>query len=61
MNIILQITNENAETGICSVIAELAIGDSVRVTGSSSDPARIQTPYSGFNGHIMSDNLTSYN
>ena len=29
------------ETATCSAIAELAVGDSVRVTGDSSDPAVI--------------------
>ena len=43
----------------CSTIVQLAAGDSVRVTGSSSDPASINAPYCGFAGHIISDNLTS--
>ena len=43
----------------CTAIAELAIGDSVRVTGVSGNPAGIQAAYSGFAGHIISDNLTA--
>ena len=61
MNIMMQITDRSAETAMCSVIAELAVGDSVRVTGDSSNPARIGASYSGFNGHIISDNLTTCN
>ena len=41
------------ETATCSAVAELAIGDSVRVTGDSSDPAIISTGRSGFAGHII--------
>ena len=46
-------------TGTCSVVAQLAIGDSVRVTGDSIDPTAIEATYSGFLGHIISDNLTA--
>ncbi len=37
----------------CTAVAELYIGDSVRVTGDSADPAVIQAFYSGFAGHII--------
>ena len=40
------------------MIAKLAIGDSVRVTGDSGDPAIIQATSPGFVGHITSYNLT---
>ena len=46
------------EIGKCTVIVELVMGDSVRVTGDSSDPAIIEATRSGFVGHIISDNLT---
>ena len=42
-----------SETGTCSAIAELAVGDSVRVTGDNSNPAIIIAGYSGFAGHII--------
>ena len=41
------------------MIAQLAIGNSVWVTGDSSDPVIIQSPYSGLVGHIISDGLTT--
>ena len=47
------------ETGTCSAVAQLAVGDSVRVTGDSSFAATIEAVYSGFVGHIISDNLSS--
>ena len=43
----------------CSAIVQLDIGDSVRVTGASSDPTTLTALYSGFVGHIISDNLTT--
>ena len=42
-----------ANTATCSAIAELAVGDSVRVTGDTSDPAEIRPSNSGFLGHII--------
>ena len=47
------------DTGSCSAIAQLAVGDSVRVTGSSANPATLHSFCSGFIGHIISDNLTA--
>ena len=41
------------QTSTCSAIAELAVGDSVRVTGDGSDPAVIKAGTSGFFGHII--------
>ena len=41
----------------CTAIAELAVGDPVRVTGDSANPAEIQAPWSGFAGHVISDSL----
>ena len=49
----------DVDTGTCSAIVELAVGDSVRVTGDSSDTAAIQAEYSGFAGHIINDNLSA--
>ena len=48
----------NAYSATCSTIIQLAIGDSVRVTGNSKYSASIYAYYSGFGGHIISDNLT---
>ena len=53
------VVEANAYTATCSAVTQLAVGDSVRVTGSSSNPATIQAPYCGFVGHIISDNLTA--
>ena len=50
---------EDRATGTCSVIAELAVDDSVRVMGDSGDPAEIEADYSGFAGHIINDNLSA--
>ena len=47
------------EMGTCTAIAQLVTGDSVRVTGDSGNPAQIQGSWSGFTGHIISDNLTA--
>ena len=47
------------EAGTCSAIAELVVGDSVRVTGNSGGPAVMNAPYCGFTGHIISDNLSA--
>ena len=52
-------TGTGYEAGTCTAVAQLAIGDSVRVTGDSADPATIQDAFSGFTGHIISDNLTT--
>ena len=41
-------------TGTCTAVAELIVGDSVRVTGSSDDPAAIHGGQSGFAGFIIS-------
>ena len=49
----------NAYSATCSTIAQLAVGDSGRITGSSSYSASIQSGWSGFVGHIISDNLTA--
>ena len=43
----------------CSVIAQLAIANSIRVTGNGSETGRIQGGYSGFAGHIISDEITA--
>ena len=43
-----------ATTGTCTAVAELVVGDSVRVTGSSDDPANIAGRDSGFAGFIIS-------
>ena len=48
----------NFYTATCSAVAQLAVGDSVRVTGNSANPTSISAPHSGFAGHIISDNLT---
>ena len=49
----------NYETGMCTAIVQLAVGDSVRVTGDSANPAAILSGYSGFTGHIINDGLTA--
>ena len=41
-------------TGMCTAVAELVVGDSVRVTGGSGDPAIIAGEASGFAGFIIS-------
>ena len=46
------------EAGTCTAVAQLAVGDSVRVTGESSWRGYVQQLYTGFAGHIISDNLT---
>ena len=51
--------NNGYNSATCTTIAQLAIADSVRVTGDSADPALIQAEYSGFAGHIINDNLTA--
>ena len=49
------ITHAGTETTTCSAVAQLAIGDSVRVTGESDNPATIDGKYAcGFVGHIIS-------
>ena len=45
--------NTQHSTATCSVAAELLEGDSVRVTGSSSDPSVLNAGYSGFTGHLL--------
>ena len=49
----------DAYASSCSAVAQLAAGDSVRVTGNSDQPASIDAAYSGFAGHIISDKLTA--
>ena len=41
------------ETAACTAVAELAVGDSVRVTGDSDAPAVIYADTAGFAGHII--------
>ena len=41
------------DTATCSAIAELTVGDSVRVTGENYDTARIRARDSGFTGHLV--------
>ena len=41
-------------TGTCTAVVELVVGDSVRVTGSSENPAVIAGGDSGFTGFIIS-------
>ena len=41
------------DMGTCTGITELVPGDSVRVTGTSNDPASIAGLYSGFIGHLI--------
>ena len=41
------------ETGTCTAIVQLTVGDSVRVTGDSSNPAAISGANSGFVGHYV--------
>ena len=56
----MRITENKGQTGAsCSVIVQLEIGDSVRVTGDGADAARIQGVNSGFVGHIISDEITA--
>ena len=45
--------NGQADTGTCTAIVELTVGDSVRVTGDSSDTAAIIEDQSGFVGHYI--------
>ena len=45
---------DNSDTATCTAIVQLAIGDSVRVTGESNNPGAIQAEFSGFTGHIIS-------
>ena len=40
-------------------MAQLAVGDSVRVMGDSTNPAGIRAGLSGFAGHVISDNLST--
>ena len=47
------VSDGSVDTATCSAIAELSVGDSVRVTGDSSDPGVIQADGSGFVGHII--------
>ena len=47
------------EVATCTAIAQLAVGDSVRVTGNSGNTATIRGSYSGFAGHIIGDNLSA--
>ena len=45
--------NQGFDTGTCTGITELIPADSVRVTGDSNDPARIESGRSGFIGHLI--------
>ena len=45
--------NLGHDTGICTGITKLIPEDSVRVTGDSGYPARIQANDSGFIGHLI--------
>ena len=51
-------TDTGAETSSCTAVAQLVVGDTVRVTGDSDNHATIRTPQSLFVGHIISDNLS---
>ena len=46
-------TGASWDTGTCTAIVQLAVGDSVRVTGDSSNPAAIFGTMSGFVGHYI--------
>ena len=50
------ITESDFSGGACTAIAELTVGDSVRVTGDTSDPGVIRSGDSGFAGHIIVEN-----
>ena len=44
------------DTSMCTAVAELTTGDSVRVTGHSADPSALRgASYSGFNGFLIYD------
>ena len=42
-----------ADTGTCTAIVQMTLGDSVRVTGDSSNPAIVSGSRSGFVGHYI--------
>ena len=48
--------SSGAKTATCSAIVKLAVGDSVRVTGDSSDQAVLQAGMAGFLGHMIARN-----
>ena len=41
------------ESMSCTAVAELTAGDTVRVAGSSTHPARLEAPFAGFSGHLV--------
>ena len=51
-----QITESDFSGATCTAIVELSVGDSVRVTGDTSNPGVIIAGQSGFAGHIIVDN-----
>ena len=53
-------TSNLQPTGTCTAVVELVVGDSVRVTGNSDDPAVINGGTSGFAGFIISWNIIIY-
>ena len=49
-------SGQHFDTSTCTAIAELKEGDSVRVTGTSGDPADLTgASYSGFAGFLIYD------
>ena len=47
------VSNSPADVASCSATAVLSAGDSVRVTGSSSQPGRVSGGHTGFTGLII--------
>ena len=45
--------SETVESMSCTTLAELTAGDTVRVTGLSSDTVTIQNDNCGFSGHLV--------
>ena len=41
------------ESMSCTTVVELMTGDSIRVTGSSTSPARLEAPFAGFSGYLV--------
>ena len=48
----LQLTTAANINAGCSAVANVSLGDSIRVTGETSDPS-IQKGHSGFVGHLV--------
>ncbi len=45
--------DDKGDKAVCTAIVELSTSDIVRVTGTSSDKAKIEGGWSGFAGHLL--------